>query len=191
MPYLGNYGKLYYKNLNFFEFDYEMLKKSGKKKFLQNLTSKKSKTINKNNIKYLLEDYLYEKCIDEYITKYFVDNCLDKTQPGDRIILIIDKLNSKPVSKNAIRKIANIEEYKPEYRKIKFRNSKIQQNQAKNLYDFMGLLSESFFINDIIEYKKVDNEYYPIKEKSASINTSIQTNESDYVFIIFKRPVKL
>lgn len=197
MPYLGEFGKTYYKKLNFFDFDYSILKKNGKKSFIKQIASKKAKTVNKNNIKYLLEDYMFQRNINDYITKYFVENCLDKTQSGDRIILIIDKLNSKPVSKNAILKFGEEDKYKPQFRKIKFRKNMTAQNQAKQLYDvitsktlygFISLLNESFILTDIVEYKKIDNEYYKSDNKSKNILNSIYSNESDYVFIIYKRP---
>lgn len=197
MPYLGEFGRLYYKNLEFINFSYSKLKKRGKNNILKYLSNKKAKSINKNNIKFLLTDFMLEKQPNDYLTKYFVDNFIDKTQPGSRVILVVDKLNSKPISKNAILKFANNEEYNPRYKKMYFKYAKLPKNDSKLLYDailsktfynFLVLLTESFYVNEIIEYKKIDNEYYNMNTNSDNILNSVMSNESDYVFIVFKRP---
>ncbi len=194
MPYMGEFGKLYFKNLSFFNFSYSMLQKKSKNSIVQNIISKKTKTVNKYNIDYLLRDYLSNKGINAYIAKYFAQNIYNNNEP-DRIILIVDKLNSRPVSQNAILKCSCLKHYSPSMRKINFKYIDLEQNQSKLLFDalksktlygFIELLNGNFVLDNIVEYKKIDNEYYKVKEGITDIYSTISSFESDYVFIIFK-----
>ena len=171
-----------------------MLQKKSKNSIVQNIISKKTKTVNKYNIDYLLRDYLSNKGINAYIAKYFAQNIYNNNEP-DRIILIVDKLNSRPVSQNAILKCSCLKHYSPSMRKINFKYIDLEQNQSKLLFDalksktlygFIELLNGNFVLDNIVEYKKIDNEYYKVKEGITDIYSTISSFESDYVFIIFK-----
>ena len=196
MPYLGNYARLYYKDLTFFNFDYSMLQKNTKNSFIKELINKNTKTINKNNIFYLLCDYLTNRRGNEYLTKYFIEECIEKLNPEGRIILVVDKLNSKPLTINTIDKIAQTNKYSPKLRKINPAISEIPKNQSKmlfealkskTLYEFLTLLENNFYCSKIIEYKKIDNDYYEIKNNSKNIIRAISSTDSDYAFIIFHK----
>ena len=193
MPYLGKYGQFYFKKYLFMDFDNEMLKR--KNNITKNLVSKKAKTINKNNIHFLLQAYLIEKYPNEFLTRYFIENYDKKAQNADEIIVIIDKNNARPISKNSIIKCASNTEYNPEIKKIDFKNSNLSQNQAKTLYEsiksktlynILDLLTQSYYLKEIIEYKKIDSEYYKINTKEKNIYKAINSMDSDYAFIIFK-----
>ncbi len=193
MPYLGKYGQFYFKKHLFMDFDNEMLKE--KNDIIKNLVSKKAKTINKNNIHFLLQAYLIEKYPNEFLTRYFIENYDKKAQNADEIIVIIDKNNARPISKNSIIKCASNTEYNPEIKKIDFKNSNLSQNQAKTLYEsiksktlynILDLLTQSYYLKEIIEYKKIDSEYYKINTKEKNIYKAINSMDSDYAFIIFK-----
>ncbi len=195
MPYLGTYGKYYFKNMSFMDLDYEMLKGKNKKKIIKNIISKKAKTINKNNIHFLMQYYLVEKLPNEYITKLFIENYDKKGNYSNNIILIIDKSNSRPISNAAITKCANNTEYSTSLRKIKFENINIPQNKTKILYDAMksktlynliDILTDNFYLKEIAQYKKIDNEYYKIDSLQKNIQNALNSMDSDYVFLIFK-----
>ncbi len=194
MPYLGNYAKLYYKDLTFFDFDYSMLQKTSKQSLLNELINKKTKTVNKNNIFYLLNDYLTYTGENELITGYFIEKCIEKSELEGKIILFVDKLNSKPLPLQGIEKFAQNDKYSPKLRKISLTNPQINKNQSRMLYDaiksktlyqFADLLQKNFYCSKIIEYKKIDNDYYEIKNNSKNIIKAINSFDSDYVFIVF------
>ena len=196
MPYLGNFAKLYYKDLNFFNFDYSMLQKNSKNSLIKDLITKKAKTVNKNNIFYLVNDYLTYKRENDVITKYFIEKCMENSQLEGRIILFVDKLNSKPLTPNSIEKFAQSDKYSPKLRKINFSSSEIPKNQSKmlfdalkskTLYEFLNLLQHNFYCSKIIEYRKIDNEYYEIKNNSKNISRAVNSYDSDYIFIIFQK----
>jgi len=196
MPFMGNFASKYYKNLVFFDFDYSMLQGKEKKKIIKNIINKKTKTINKNNIRFLTRDYLLENNTNEFITKYFIENCIEKSELDRNIILIVDKMNSKPISENSIIKYANIEQYSPSLKRLDFKNGNLRHSQpkllfdalkSKTLYNLLNLLVKNFYLKDVIEYKKIDNEYYKIESKNKDIFRAINSYESDYAFIIFKK----
>ena len=194
MPYLGQYAKLYYKNLAFMDFDYEMLKT--KNKIINNLISKNAKTINKKNIHFLMQPYLNEKTPNEYINKYFIENYDKKGQEFNNIILIIDKKNSKTVSKQSILKCSTDTQYNPKLKKISFKNPNTPQNQAKTLFDsiktktlynILDILIQNFYLKEIVEYKKINDKYYKLNTNKNNLIDAINSAESDYIFIIFKK----
>ena len=198
MPYLGRFAGMYYKKLNFFDFDYSMLQTNGKDKIIKNLNNKKAKTMNKNNILFLLSDYLKENKINEFLAGYFLENFTKEKafDKYDRYILVVDKLNTRPVSQGGILKCANSSEYSPRLKKIDFKYITLEQNHSKNLfdalrtktlYDFISLLMQNFYISKIVEYKKIDNEYYKTENKNKDIFSAINSYNSDYVFIIFTK----
>ena len=194
MPHNSRLAKYYFKNLNFFNYDdYDLIlpKKNG---LINNLISKKTKTINSKNIHYLTKEYLLEKKTNAYLTSYFIENVFENENVPQRFILIVDKLNSKPISNNAIVKCANYKEYSPNTRKIDFRYMDFSQNQSqvlydalksKTLYNFAKLLNVNFSLSQIVEYKKIDNEYYKINS-SGNIYKALTSMDSDYVFLIFR-----
>ena len=125
---------------------------------------------------------------------YFNDELFNKNEPIERCILIIDKLNSKPISQNSISKYANQRDYSWHPRKIDFRYADISQNKSKNLYDalksktiynLISILGMNLELDSIVEYKKIDNEYYRIAP-SDNPYKAISSYDSDYVFLIFK-----
>ena len=197
MPYMGNFAKLYYKDLNFMDFDYSMLQKNSKNCFIKELVNKKTKTINKNNIFHLLNDYLLFRGESEYITRYFAEKLIESSEEKEgKIILFVDKLNSKPLSVNSIEKIALNEKYSPKLRKINLARPDMSKNQSKMLFDalkskvlyqFIDLLQRNFYCTKIIEYKKIDNDYYEIKNNTKNIVKAINSFDSDYVFIVFSK----
>ncbi len=193
MPYMAQYANLYYKDLTFFDFDYSMLQKNNKKSIIRNLSNKNTTTINKKNINRLIRDYLTEQKLNSYLTKYFIDKSTDKL--NNRVIIFIDKLNSKPVSDISIIKSSNIDNYTTRLRKIDYKYNKIPQNKTKILYDaiksktlynFIELADSNFMLESIVQYKKVDNEYYKTKKNSIDIYSALNSIESDYVFLVFK-----
>lgn len=195
MPYLGNYAKLYYKNLNFVDFDYTSLKKISKNGIVKGIITKNAPTINKYNISYLTKDYLKHITPDTFITTFFISECLNKSDDNNRIILFVDKLNSKPISNKMILRQYKNSDYRVSLRKIVFRNAYFLQNdteilydslKARTLYNFIYLLEESYYLNNIIEYKKIDNEYYKTASKTA-VSKALANNESDYLFFIFTK----
>ncbi len=193
MPFMGQYGAMYWKELNFFDFDYSLLQKNTKKSMIRNLSNKNTTSINKNNINRLIEDYLTERNLNDYIAKYFLDNYTQYA--GNRIIIFIDKLNSKPISDVSIIKAATMSDYNTKLRKIDFKNNTIQQSKtkllyeaikSKTLYNFVGLIETNFTLDKIVQYKKVDNECYKLKTSPHNIYKALNSYESDYVFLIFK-----
>ena len=196
MPYLSNFAKLYYKDLTFFNFDYSELQKNSKNSLTKELTSKKAKTINKNNVFYLLYDYLAYRGENDIISKYFIENCIENSDLDGRIVLFIDKLNSKPLSIVSIERFSKNEKYNPRLKKIDPTTPDISKNQSrmlfdtlksKVLYEFIVLLQRNFYCSKIIEYKKIDNDYYEIKNNTKNITNAINSFDSDYVFIIFHK----
>lgn len=197
MPYMGIYGKMYYTDLNILNFDYSQLQTGKKNSMLKNLSNKKAKTINKKNIHYLLKDYLKETRINSYIAKNFIQTCLEKDNLNKRIVVIVDKLNSKPISKNSIVKCANLKDYTPRLRKIDFRYADLEQNhnktlfnaiKSKTLYNYLDLIVGNFNLIDIVEYKKIDNEYFKVNTDSKNVYRAVGSYDSDFAFLIFKNP---
>jgi hypothetical protein len=193
MPYLEQYANLYYKKLTFFDFDYSMLQKNNKKSIIRNLCSKNTKSINKNNISYLINDYLNEENFNDYLSRYFTAN--SEIFSNDRVIFFIDKLNTKPIPENTIAKISNTDEYTTKLRKIKFNNNMILQNKSKllldsiaskTLYNFIDLSDMNFNLYKIVQYKKIDNDYFAINNPTYDVEQALNTHESDYVFLIYK-----
>ena len=136
---------MYYNKLNIYNFDYSQLQTGKKNSMLKNLSNKKAKTINRKNVHYLLKDFLKDPRINGYIARNFIQNCLEKENLNKRIIIIIDKLNSKPISKNSISKCANLKDYSPKLRKIDFRYADLEQNQNKTLFN--AIKSKTLFCN--------------------------------------------
>ena len=193
MPYMGQFGKMYWQDLNFFKFDYSLLQKNNKKSMIRNLSNKNTTSINKNNINILIENYLTERTLNDYIAKYFLENYTEYS--SNRIVVFIDKLNSKPISDVSIIKTISIDDYNTKLRKIDFKNNAIQQNKtkllfeaikSKTLYNFLGLIETNFVLEKIVQYKKVDNECYKLKNSTHNIYKALNSYESDYVFLIFK-----
>jgi len=155
--------------------------------------------MNKNNILFFLSDYLKEKNTNKFLTNYFIKNLIENDtleHPQGRIILFVDKLNSKPTFMGSIVKCANSNEYTPRLRKINFKNITLEQNdskifynalKSKTLYNFIDLLKQNFYTYKIVEYKKIDNEYYKSEMQSKNIYEAINSFNSDYVFVIFTK----
>ena len=197
MPYLNKYAKIYYKDLNFMDFDYCELKTNSKNGIIKGIISKNAQTINKYNIYFLLRDYLEQTYPDSFITNIFIERCFKKAPDGARIVLFIDKLNSKPVFENSILRHTKNVEYSTSLRKIDFKNMSFVPNQtsilydclkSRTLYNFIYLLEESYYLNSIAEYKKIDNEYYKINS-TKNLDKALLSDESDYIFAIFQKNV--
>ncbi|MBQ7287578.1 MAG: hypothetical protein IJW73_07455 [Candidatus Gastranaerophilales bacterium] len=193
MPYQNKFASLYYKKLNFFDFDYKYLAQTKKNGMISNLSNKKTKTINRKNIHYLMKDYLLQEPTNKYLMKYFFDRVYRKEDMPERFILVIDKGNSKPISKGAIIKCANQNLYSPHPKKLNFKQADLSQNdsellynalKSKTLYNFASILNANFKLSEIVEYKKFNNEYYKI-DSSSSIYKAINSYDSDYVYLIF------
>lgn len=194
-PNKGKYVSLYFKNkMTVFNYDDDYLKISKKKGLLRNLSNKNSKRITKNNIHFLMQDYLNENRTNYFLNSYFTNQIFETKKPYNRIILVIDKLNARPISPNAILKCANNENYKTEFRKIDFRYFNLNQSdpevlfdaiRSKTLYNLANLLTINFQLDSIIEYKRLENEYYTVPT-SMNIYKAISTYDSDYAFLIFK-----
>ena len=105
--------------------------------------------MNKNNILFLLSDFLKENKINEFLAKYFLDNFTKQKafDQYERYILVIDKLNSRPVSQGGILKCANSKEYTTRLKKIDFKNITLEQNHSKNLYDALSTKTLYDFIS--------------------------------------------
>ena len=194
IPHNGKYISRYIKNQNVFNYDDTYLLVSKKNSMIRNLASKKAKRITKKNIQYLTKNYLKENKINNYIMTYFLDKTFQKEITPKRYILVIDKLNSKPISQNSIKKCANIENYSPKLRKIDFRYVDLAQNQPKILFDalsskttynILGILNLHFELEAIAQYKKIENEYYKV-DSHDDIYKAISSYDSDYAFLIFK-----
>lgn len=194
MPHQGYFASKYFRNLRVFDYDDKYLQISKKNGIVKNLSNKKLKTINKKNIHYSMRNYLLQSKSNEYLTKYFVEKCFENQKQVDRIVVVIDKLNSKPISLEAIKKCANQRDYSPKLKKIDFAYMDLSQNQSKilfdalkskTLYNFLNILNGNFRLSKIVEYKKIDNEYYKV-EPSENIIKSINSFDSDYVYLIFE-----
>ena len=195
MPYGAKFAKLYFKKqTNIFDYDDEYLKISKKKGLLRNLSNKSSKRITRKNIHLMLQDYLFEVKTNPYLTTYFTEKVFKDKTPPKRIILIVDKLNSKPISNNSIIKCASQVNYKTNLRKIDFRYFNLNQSdpdflfdavKSKTLYNFANILNTDFSLSSIVEYKKLENEYYKIKP-AKNIYKAITSYNSDYAFLIFE-----
>ncbi|MBQ9149779.1 hypothetical protein IJX73_02500 [bacterium] len=194
IPHQGYFAQKYYKKLNVFNYDNKYLQSAKKNGIIKNLSNKKVKTINRKNIHYSMKNYLEEAKINEYLTRYFLENAFEKEKIGKRIILIADKLNSRPVSANSILKCTSQTNYSPRLKKIDFAYMDMSQSQpkalfdalkSKTLYNFINILSINFKLVSIVEYKKIDNEYYKVNTTN-SIYKAINSFDSDYVFMIFE-----
>ena len=194
MPHCGNLGADYFRKLTFLEYDNNDLRKSKKNGILRNISSKKTKSINKKNIHHLTRNYLLEERTNNFLMTYFTQKIFEKENLSKRYVLIIDKLNSRPISQSSIIKYATENEYNYHTRKISLKNADLSQNQSKNLYDALksktlynlaNILNINFKLDSIAEYKKIDNEYYKIPS-SDNIYKAISSYDSDYVFLIFK-----
>ena len=93
--------------------------------------------MNKNNILFLLSDYLKENKINEFLAGYFLENFTKEKafDKYDRYILVVDKLNTRPVSQGGILNCANSSEYSPRLKKIDFKYITLEQNHSKNCFD--------------------------------------------------------
>ena len=194
MPNGGKLASNYFKKLNFFDFDNTDLQKSQKKGIIRNISSKKTKSINKKNIHRLTKNYLLENRTNNFLMTYFTQKIYEKDKLSKRYVLVIDKLNSRPISQNSIVKYAIQDNYSWKMKKINFRNADLSQNQSKNLYDalksktlynLITILNINFKLDNIVEYKKIDNEYYKLPPND-NIYKALSSYDSDYVFLIFK-----
>lgn len=194
MPHQGYFASKYFKKLRVFDYDDKYLQISKKNGIVKNLSNKKLKTINKKNIHYSMRNYLLQSKSNEYLAKYFIEKCFENQRQINRIVVVIDKLNSKPISIDAIVKCANQRDYSPKLKKIDFAYMDLSQNQSrvlfdalksKTLYNFLNILRGNFRLSKIVEYKKIDNEYYKI-EPSENIIKSVNSFDSDYVYLIFE-----
>ena len=179
------------------DFDYCELKTNSKNGIIKGIISKNAQTINKYNIYFLLRDYLEQTYPDSFITNIFIERCFKKAPDGARIVLFIDKLNSKPIFENSILRHTQNVEYSTSLRKIDFKNMSFIPNQtsilydclkSRTLYNFIYLLEESYYLNSIAEYKKIDNEYYKINS-TKNLDKALLSDESDYIFAIFQKNV--
>lgn len=193
IPHQGYFMAKYLKKIKVFDYDDKYLQISKKNGLVKNLSNKKLKTINKKNIHYSMKNYLEQSRPNEYLTKYFFEKCFDNQKDINRIIVVVDKLNSKPVSPDAIIKCALQRDYSFKLKKIDLAYMDLSQNQSrilfdalksKTLYNFLNIFGSNFKLSKIIEYKKIDNEYYKI-EPSQNILKAINSFDSDYVFMIF------
>ena len=194
MPHNGKFASYYFKKQRFLPYDENDLRFSKKQSFIRHISTKRAKSINKRNVSYLVKEFLTENRVNGYMLAYFNDELFNKNEPIERCILIIDKLNSKPISQNSISKYANQRDYSWHPRKIDFRYADISQNKSKNLYDalksktiynLISILGMNLELDSIVEYKKIDNEYYRIAP-SDNPYKAISSYDSDYVFLIFK-----
>jgi len=196
MPYMSKYAKMRYKNLSFFDFDYSMLKEGKRNLFVKNLINKKMRSISKNNALFAYENYLNEVRANDFIVRYFIDNCVAKAENSKSIILVIEKLNSKPISKNSIYKVLNSDDYTSHPATIKFKHANLKQNQSamlynalksKFLYDLISLLQENYYLSKVVEYENVNGEFVKLEHASSGISQAISSYDSDYVFLIFRK----
>ena len=196
MPYMSDYAKLRYKNLNFFDFDYSILQKNIRNSFVKNIVNKRMKSINKNNTLFAYENYLIDSRINDYIANYFIVNCVQRAEFSKNIILVVEKLNSKPISKESIYKAANSDNYNPHPKGISFKHASLKQNQSASLYnalrtkifyDFLSLLRENYYLAEIHEYANSNGEFNKIEKQSFNPYQAISSFDSDYVFLIFRK----
>jgi len=195
MPYNGRLASFYFKNkTNVFDYDDKYLRISKKKGILRNISNKKLKRLNKKNVHYATKEYLKDTSINNYITKYFIDDVFNKEDLPKRFMLVVDKLNSRPISNSSILKCANLNYYNSSSKKIDFRYADLSQSQSgmlydalksKTLYNFVNILSANFRLEKIVEYRKLENDYYKIPT-SGNIYKALSSYDSDYVFLIFE-----
>ena len=200
MPYMSDFAKLRYKNLKFFDFDYTVFQKSKRDMFVKNIINKRLKTINKNNALYAYENYLLSPKTDEFFIKYFMSDCIGKTMNANNIIFIVEKMNSKPISKKGIYAVANTDFYNPRPVGISFNHASLKQNQSALLYnalksrafyDILSLLRENYYLSKIIEYENVNGEFNKIEEEIYDPYVAISSFNSDYAILVFKKKTGL
>ena len=196
MPYMSEYAKIRYKQLTFFDFDNSVFRQGKRNIFVKNLTNKKMNSVNKNNLLFSYVNYLTDSGVGNFMAKYFIENCIEKAENSPNIIFVIDKLNSKPLSRQAIYKVVNVDSYNPHPSSISFKHASLKQNQSamlynaltsKIFYDILSLLRENYYLFKIIEYENVNGEFTKLEKPSINPTQAISSYNSDYVFFIFKR----
>ena len=200
-PYQGIYLKKYYsKELSFFDFDFNFLREKTKfqktkETFLEKLIDK-NMPLDKKNVYFLSQDYLFSNLENDFLTKYFIENLIKENNLNSKIILFIDKLNQKIVSINSIDKFAQNQQYNLSLRTIDFNSNILSQNTSfslysalcsRTLYNFINILNANFYPKEIAQYKKVKNNYYKIFTHDKNAYSAIITRQSDYVFLIYTK----
>ncbi len=194
MPYMGNYAKLYYKKLNIYNFNYDSLKSANKEGIIRYVNNKRADKINSQNVFYLMSDYLKETKLNSYLTKKFLDDFVEKDLTKKRVILFIDKVNTRPISTDSIKGIAQIDEYDTQIRKINLKDlSSLKNHQkmfydalkSKTLYTYLTLLEGNYTNRTVIEYKNSSKKLLKMESKIKSTLNAINSPNSDYVIIIY------
>ena len=197
-PYLNRFYKTTYKNYNFFDFDYDLLRFNKKNSIVNDLIQQKfHKKLDKKNIYFLSKNYLnYPN--DEYFANLFLNKCIKEDNLNDRIILFVDKLNSKPISPYNISKFTSKTEYDLSLREIDFKNIKLNSTSSKILYDSMksktlfnliNVLNSNFYLDEVVQYKKYNDNYYRIFNNTKDVDFALFSPQSQYVFLIYKKRV--
>lgn len=197
-PYLNRFYKTTYKNYNFFDFDYDLLRYNKKNSIVNDLIQQKfHKKLDKKNIYFLSKNYLnYPN--DEYFANLFLNKCIKEDNLNDRIILFVDKLNSKPISPYNISKFTSKTEYDLSLREIDFKNIKLNSTSSKILYDSMksktlfnliNVLNSNFYLDEVVQYKKYNDNYYRIFNNTKDVDFALFSAQSQYVFLIYKKRV--
>ena len=194
MPYMQEYAKLRYKNINFFDFDYNVLRKGKRNAFVKHLINKRMKTINKNNALFAYQYYLTDNRVNDYMAKYFMEDFIQKAEGAKNIIFVVEKMYSRPVSKQGIYGIASKDSYNPHPRGISFKKANLKQNDSAMLYnalksrafyDLLSLIRENYVLTKVIEYENTGGEFTMMENSTSNPYQAINSYTSDYVFLVF------
>ena len=187
MPYMGHFAKLYWGKYRFLDFDYD---------YLKNKILSSNDKITNNNARMMTSDYLNETKINDYLLDK-INNELNLKTP-QRLVIIIDKQNSKPISRKSVAKCASWQNYSKYARTINFKKADLSSNQSKilfdalkskTLYNIIAAVNFKYKLNSIVGYKKIENKYYDVLFED-NVAKAISSPDNDYLFLIFERREK-
>ena len=201
----GRFSKCYYKHKNIFEIDYEKLKGSHTKEWIELTFGEEVKNkINKKNAKEILKPLILNKAKSKNLENYLEKELFSKIKKGEKLILIFDSDGKQFIYKDDEFNEFLKKEYTSKLIDSSFKNQ-LNENDKKIIHQYeLGEILQSYITKEIV--KEIEKKFKPIKleqfkpipnksyvknyEQTKNINSAINLMEltlEGWIFVTYQK----